>query len=395
MNAASRFLPFCLCCGGMMSLAIASNLPPVYFTTFAETFGGPEGLSDEQLGRIPAFVFAGLMVGIVVTGPLADRLGARPFVMGGLVLLCAGLALLGSAGNYVMLLAAVCLLGLGAGMLDVVLSPIVAALYPQWRASALNWLHAFYCIGAVCTVLIGSAALYLDISWRAVALGIIAGPVLILLGFAAVATPPLVHENAGSEPIRSLIRHRFVIATLVLICLGGAMEVAVAQWLPAYGERGLGYSKATAGAALAAFSVAMVAGRLLAGFLVRHVKALALLALCCAASSVLILLGCFFPSAPVALAACIGVGFTGSCFWPTTLGLAADRFPRGGASMFGLLAASGNAGCIVIPWLVGAIAGQCSLNWGLAMVTLCPLVMAVLLAGMAFPRQRDGGPETI
>jgi len=38
------------------------------------------------------------------------------------------------------------------------------------------------------------------------------------------------------------------------------------------------------------------------------------------------------------------VGLAGSCLWPTTLGVASDRFPRGGATMFGLLAAFGNPG---------------------------------------------------
>ena len=256
MNTAPRLRAFWLCCAATMCLAIATNLPPVFLTTFGETFGGPEGLSEEQLGRIPALVFAGFMVGIAIAGPLADRWGAKRFVISGLVLMCVGLGLLGGAGSYAMLLVAVFLLGLGAGMLEVVLSPIVAALEPHRRTSALNWLHSFYCIGAVCTVLIGSAGLYIHISWRAVSLGIIAVPASILLGFAAVATPPLVHENADCEPVRSLIRHPFFVAALALICLGGATEIGMAQWLPAYAERGLGYTKATAGVALAAFSSA-------------------------------------------------------------------------------------------------------------------------------------------
>ena len=375
-----------------MCLAIASNLPPVYLTTFGETFGGQAGLSEEELGRIPATVFAGLMAGIVFAAAVADRWGAKRFVVFGLVLLCAGLALLGGAGSYAMVLAAVFLLGLGAGMLDVVLSPMVAALLPHRRASALNWLHSFYCVGAVSTVLVGSVALHLDISWRIVSLGIIAGPVCILAGFMFAATPPLVHENADCEPVRSLIRRRFFVAALAVIALGGATEVSIAQWLPAYAERGLDYSKPTAGAALAAFSVAMMVGRILAGFLIRHVRATFFMMACCAVSAALIVVGCFFPYAPVALMACISIGLTGSCFWPTTLALVADEFPRGGASMFGLLAASGNAGCIVMPWLVGAVAERNGLNWGLATTMVCPLIMVVILAGMGPSRKQESVP---
>ena len=376
-----------------MCLAIATNLPPVFLTTFGETFGGEAGLSEEQLGRIPALVFAGFMLGIAFTGPLADRWGAKSFVLGGLGFMCAGLVVLGTAGSYAVLLVALLLLGVGAGMLEVVLSPIVAALQPHRRASVLNWLHSFYCIGAVGTVLLGSAALHLGISWRIVALGIIAVPAFLLLGFLAVTMPPMMHENAECHPLRSLLRHPFFLATLALICLGGAIEIGMAQWLPAYAERELGFTKATAGIALAAFSVAMVAGRISVGFVVKRTGAIPLMLFCCAASAALVLAGSLFPNAWMALIACIALGFTVCCFWPTTLGIAADRFPRGGVSMYALLAAFGNAGCMAMPWFVGVVAERGSLSAGLAMLVVCPLVMAVLLAGLRLcARPYQSGP---
>ena len=78
MSAALRTAPrllTLLCYGAMMSLAIGINLLPVYLTTISRTFGGPGGLTQEQLGRLGAVGFAGLVVGILITGPLADRWG--------------------------------------------------------------------------------------------------------------------------------------------------------------------------------------------------------------------------------------------------------------------------------------------------------------------------------
>ena len=82
------------------------------------------------------------------------------------------------------------------------------------------------------------------------------------------------------------------------------------------------------------------------------------------------------------MAACMLVGITGSCLWPSTLGVAADHFPRGGASMFGFLAAFGNFGGVFMPWLVGVIADNSNLHWGLGSATLCPLFMIFLLLWM-------------
>ena len=80
-----------------------------------------------------------------------------------------------------------------------------------------------------------------------------------------------------------------------------------------------------------------------------------------------------------ALAACIVVGFTGSALWPTVLAVSADRYPAGGATMFAALAAMGNAGGILMPWIVGWIGDLVNLHWGLAVSTLAPLLMLPLV----------------
>ena len=50
--------------------------------------------------------------------------------------------------------------------------------------------------------------------------------------------------------------------------------------------------------------------------------------------------------------------------------------------MFGLLAAFGNLGGILMPWLVGVTADCSSLRLGLATSTACPLLMAFVLLWM-------------
>ena len=92
--------------------------------------------------------------------------------------------------------------------------------------------------------------------------------------------------------------------------------------------------------------------------------------------------GSFAPWPSRALAACVADGFAGSCLWPTMLAVAADRHPEGGATMFGALAALGNAGGIVMPWVVGAIADRSNLHWGLAVSALAPALMLPLVAAL-------------
>jgi fucose permease len=373
---------------GMMCLAIAVNLLPVFLTTLSADLGGPDGLTNEQLGRLAAITFAGLVGGILLTGPLADRLGPSPFAIGGNALIAVGLALLGTARGYGAVCVAVFIMGAGAGVLDMVLSPIVSALQPHRRTAAMNWLHSFYCTGAVATVLLASLGLRYGLGWRGIALGLTPLPALVAAAFVLMEMPPLVAEGGERTRLRRLIREPYFLVALAAIFLGGATEVGLAQWLPAYAETTLGFSKWTGGMSLLFFSLAMAVGRIGVGVLGPRINPFRLLIVCCWGSVALFVVGCFAPWPAVALAACMAAGVTGSSLWPSTLGITADHYPRGGASMFGLLAAFGNFGCVFMPWMVGMIADWTGLRIGLSTATLCPLLMVFLLAWM---RRRQVG----
>lgn len=372
-------LPLILCYAAMATLAAAVNLLPVFLTTLSADLGG---LSDEQLGRIAAVTIGGLVVGIVATGPLADRFPVRVFAVGGNLLTAVGLVWMAFAPDYASVLMASAVMGLGAGSLDMVLSPIVAALCPDRRTVAMNLLHSFYCTGAVVVILAGAIALQIGYGWRGLAGVLAVWPVVVGLGFWRVPLPALVAEGDVRTPMRQLFARRAFVLALVAIFLGGATEVGMAYWLPAYAEKTLGYSAFTSGVALAAFTLMMTIGRLGIAVLPRSLGPVKLMLWGCAMSVVLFMIGSFSPISSVALAACILAGLTGSCLWPSVLAVTADRFPAGGATMFALLAALGNAGATVMPWLIGGVADGYGMRLALAMAGLCPLLMIGVLLAM-------------
>jgi fucose permease len=375
-----------LCYAAMMALSIGINLLPVYLTTISAAFGGTAGLTQEQLGRLGAFAFSGLVAGILVTGPLADRWGAKLFTLLGNGLIAAALAAMGFAPHYTWLCAAMFLLGIGTGVLDMILSPIVSALNPQRRAAAMNWLHSFYCVGAVVTILAGTLFIKMGVGWRSSCLLLIPLPALLLLIFWTLRFPRL-GADMERQKLRGLIWKKWFVVALIAIFLGGATELGMAQWLPAYAEKTLGYSRMAGGGSLLVFSVMMALGRMIVGTLGKWVDEFVIMAWGCGLSVIMFLCGSFLPVAWLALAACILVGFTGSCLWPTMLAVTADRYPRGGASMFGILAAFGNAGGIFMPWVVGWVADWSNLSWGLAVSALAPALMLPLLVGMRRHRE--------
>ena len=370
-----------LCWGAMMCLAIGLNLLPLCLIALSHSFGGAHGLDREQLGRLGAISFCGVVLGILICGPLCDRFGAKLFVLGGNLLIAIGLVQSALAPGYGWLGLGCFVLGFGSGMLDMVLSPVVAALAPKQRASAMNWLHSFYCIGASVTLLVGSLALHAGVTWRTTFLLLVPLPVAIALCFLPLAFPPLV-TSQGRTPFLALTRQRWFIAALAVIFLGGATELGLAQWLPAYAQTTLHFAPWVGGAALLGFSLAMALGRVVAGIIGHRYDPYTVLLAAGASSVVLMLAGAFLPQSPLALTACIVAGFTGSCLWPTVLAVVADRYPDGGGSMFAALGGFGNAGGIVMPWMVGLIGDHGGLRLGLGVCALAPLAMLVLVVRM-------------
>src|SRR5580704_5563657 len=332
-----RLLTF-LCYGAMMSLAIGVNLLPVFLTSFSASFGGSQGLSQEQLGRLGAFSFMGLVCGILLAGPLADRWGAKSFAMAGNAVTAASLVFMSIAPSYWVLSIAVFSLGFGAGILDMVLSPIVSVLNPEKRSAAMNWLHSFYCVGAAITILAGTLALQVGLGWRDACFLLLPLPIALLVTFSFLHFPELVHESEQAErsSLVNLLREPWLWGCLLAIFLGGATELGMAQWLPAYAETSLGFPQWISGAGLLLFSVAMAAGRMIVGAFGTKLNPFHTMAWGCSSSVVLFLAGSFLPIYSLALAACVLAGFTGSCLWPTMLAVTADRYPNGGASMFGV-----------------------------------------------------------
>ncbi|GIW76321.1 MAG: MFS transporter [Phycisphaerae bacterium] len=383
----------------MMSLAIAINFLPVFLTTLAGDLAEDGRLDDQQLGLIGSVTFAGLVTGILISGPLADRWGPRLFSVGGNVLIAVGLCVIGLADSYAAVMYGSAVMGLGAGALDMILSPIIAAVQPRRRTLSMNLLHSFYCLGAVMTILAGSLALRWGYGWREVAWGLLPLPAVLGLIFAVIGLPPLMQDHQRRVPTRQLMIEPVFVALMIAICMGGATEAGMAYWLPAYAETTLGFSQWISGISLVGFSLAMVIGRLGIMLLPAGLDAIKLMLVCCLVTTILFPVASFAGSREVALTACMLVGLSGSCLWPSTLAVAADRYPTGGATMFALLAALGNVGGIIMPWVVGVVADATDLRWGLATATLCPVLMIISLFWIRFytrfdaPRLRDTSGE--
>jgi fucose permease len=296
---------------------------------------------------------------------------------------------------YLALSLAIVVYGIGGGLLEVMISPVVDALpSPQeGKAAAMSLLHSFYCWGQVAVVL-GTTLLLATIgqaAWQVLPLVWAAVPLANLVVFLRVPLPQTVPDEHRTALGKLFTAPAFMAALVLMVC-AGATELTMSQWSSLFAEQGLGMPKVwgdVAGPCL--FAVLMGIGRIGYGFWGQKVPLVPAMAGCGVLATVCYLTTSLSTDPALSLGGCALTGLAVSLLWPGTFSLAAKRFPLGGAALFGILAVCGDAGAAVGPWLAGAIADATSntVGTGSGLASLLPNgisgLRAGLLVGTTFP----------
>ena len=210
--------------------------------------------------------------------------------------------------------------------------------------------------------------------------------------------PPLPPEKTAT--LRELLSSRTILLAFAVMVGAGASELAMSQWASMLAERGLGLTKAwgdVMGPCL--FAVFMGTTRVLGPRLYRRLRLTTVLLISGVFCIVCYALTVFSSLPALSLAGCALTGAAVALMWPATISLAAERIPNGGTRMFALLAAFGDIGCSLGPWLTGLVsdlvqgsadavaraaaagisAEQLGLKSGLTAAAVFPAVMIVCL----------------
>jgi MFS family permease len=112
------------------------------------------GLPVGQVGLLAALYPAVWGLGQLLTGPLSDRLGRKPFITAGMLLQAVALAGTAVAGSFVSWAACAILLGVGTAMVyPTLLAAIGDVAHPSWRATAVGvyrlWRDTGFAVGAL------------------------------------------------------------------------------------------------------------------------------------------------------------------------------------------------------------------------------------------------------
>jgi fucose permease len=341
--------------GASLALAIAgAGLATV--GPFVSTLVSERGLEPGVAGLLFTAQFTGFVLTVPFAGAISDRLGPRRLCGWGLAVSAGGLALLGLASEWPLMLAGGAIYGLGFGVVDVTALLLVARRAGGGATSALNLANVFFGVGSAAGPLLFGA------------LG--PGAFLVLGGAAAVLAPGLrwLGPEAGSpRPSAGGIG-----ADLVMIVALGVMLLFYVGAETGFGGWAVNLT-ATGPVAASIFWGSLALGRIAGAGLGRALGARGLIgwglavAVC---GQVLVALG---PASLASLAGAALIGFGFGPVWPSILALGAERHGLPGR-VAGAAIALGGLGGAVLPWLHGVILGSggrvaaVGLNFGLLIV---------------------------
>lgn len=372
----------------MLLYASSATVTPICFLAISRDFG----LSLTEGGGIEGVRSTLVFLTLFLSGFFAVKLGKVRSL--GFACALAGFGFLGFAlaPSYEVILLSVVAIGIGSGVLEGLINPLVQDLHPTDSGRYLNIVNAFWSVGVFTTTLLGGDALTRGLPWRYI-MGALA---LLSIPCTAVVLASRKHEAFSPTPTAEVLRHylrclrsrRFWVFCLMMFLAGGS-EGAFTFWSASYIQVNFGANARMGGIGTACFAAGMMLMRFGGGVFIKqnHLRRFILLS---ALGGIVIGLVAPFVDSPFwFFPTLFAAGLSLACFWPSIQSYSVGRLGLDETSVFILLSCAGIPGFGLTSLAMGLIGDAVGLRFSFflvpAMLTL--LAGVVLLERAVAPRQ--------
>lgn len=352
-------------------------------------------VGDAVIGVLFLVSSIGYFLSALNSALLMDRLGLRWLLVLGTAALLVGSLAFGLELPFVLLLPARLLSGFGFGVIETGLNVYVTTL-PR-RTALLNYLHAFYGVGALIGPLVASAILALQWGWNNTYLLLGGLSLPLLLGFGAFFGSSYWEHTTGEgeQPVSgSMLSATFKypviwLAALFLLVYVG-VEVSLGNWSYSFLIEARSQGTVLAGWIVSGYWLGLTLGRFtLQNLAERLGVGIEKLMYACITGIALGLLLIWL--VPLGVTAALGfcfIGFSLGPIYPLTVAITPKLVPsRVGASAIGVLVSVSILGLALFPWAAGILAQA------LGIWTLLPyaLGLTIVLIGLWRYLGREAG----
>lgn len=340
-----------------ITMSVVASLSPVLFLTFRTLYG----ISYSLLGLLVLVNFCTQLGIDLIFSFFSHRFNIPKVVKTIPIIAVAGLVLyalwpfLFPNAVYVGLVIGTVIFSAAAGLAEVLISPVIAAIPADDPDREMSKLHSIYAWGVVGVIIVST--LYLlafgSANWQWLALIFALVPLTSVILYAGTEIPKMETPEKASGAL-NLLKNKGVWLSVAAIFVGGAAECTMAQWASGYLEQALGIPKVWGDIfGVAMFSLFLGIGRSTYAKIGKNIEKVLLF--CGIGATVCYGVAALSPWPILGLCACALTGLATSMLWPGNLIVASDRFPAGGVFIYAMMAAGGDMGASIAPQLVGVI----------------------------------------
>lgn len=351
------------CYAAYFTMSSIFSLPPLLFVTLRETYN----ISYTLLGTLVLTNFCTQLGVDLIFTVFSKHFNIKKVVRAMPLLTSLGLVIYALIPTffpdkaYFGLLIGTVIFSVSAGLSEVLISPIIAAIPSDNPQKDMSMLHSLYAFGVFFVVTASTVFLKLfgTHNWMYLTLFFAALPAVAAIMFMFSPFPKMGEHGSPSD--LNGTKKRTVGLALCVGCIffGSCAENAMANWISSYMENALHIDKAIGDIlGMAMFAILLGIARITYA---KYGKNISRVLLCgMIGSAVCYLTAGLSTNIYSAFIACIMTGLFTSMLWPGTLILMEEKINGAGVAAFALMAAGGDLGASIAPQLMGIVIDKVS-----------------------------------
>ena len=346
------------CYSAYVTMASAFALPPLLFVTFHDMYG----VSYTLLGTLVLINFCTQLTVDLILSFFSKYFNEKFLVRVMPIITSLGLAfyafspLIFPNSVFTGFAIATVIFSISAGLSEVLVSPVVAALPSDNPGRDMSFLHSLYGVGVTVVILISTIffKLFGSENWSFLTLLFAALPISTAVLFMTSPMPDMTPSETSNGGERS---KRYAVGlALCVACIffGSCAENTMSNWASSFMENALGIDKAIGDIlGTAMFAVLLALTRMGYAKFGKSITPILFVGMIGAVACYLV--AGFSTNAAVALIACVLTGMFTSMLWPGALIFMEEKIPGAGVAAYALMAAGGDLGASVAPQLMGIV----------------------------------------
>jgi len=324
------------------------------------------GITAAEQGFMMTIQSAGNICTAIILALRGERYNKIHAIAVGVLIICLACSAVGFAPGYTGLLVLVCVIGIGAAFIDVMMNGAITDIYSKQRNTILPLVHVFFALGAMTAPLfvtmMANPAMPETFSIPYRVLGVVAAATFVLYYFSGRRImPETPYRDMEAMKRRAIEDPAEVFKTkrawffLVVGLLYFSFQLGTNMWLPTFAMRNAGADFDTAGMMLTAYFGGALPMRLMGPLFLRKLSARAIFWIFGFMSGAFMLVALFSGNIGAMFVFVAASGFMQGSSAPVFILMCCETFPERTASASSICTISAGVASLTAPLWMGGL----------------------------------------